>query len=98
MRRSSTELERDIVEYLLAKYEETDRAAVVRLLQSWLEECNPQRRRASTAPRGREGLLQWIDRNALRFGVTDSDLRDIGLSVRTLLQSLATPSGGFVCA
>ena len=95
MRRGRTELERDIVEFLLANFEETPRVAVVHMLQDWIAESESGS--AARATHRREGLLQWIDRNAPRFALTEDDFREVGASIRTLLQSLAAPVGEFVC-
>ena len=100
MRRGNAELERDIVEFLLAKFEETPRVSVVHLLQAWIAESETKPGPSGSAPRARyrrEGLLQWIDRNAPRFALTEDDFLEVVVSIRTLLQSLATPAGAFVC-
>ena len=100
MRRGTAELERDIVEFLLAKFEETPRVAVVNMLQDWIAESERQPGPSASAAQGihrRVGLLQWIDRNAPRFALTEEDFLEVGASIRTLLQSLAAPAGEFVC-
>ena len=97
MRRGNAELERDIVEFLLAKFEESPRVAVVHLLQEWIAESETKLGPSGGATHRRQGLLQWIDRNAPRFGLTEDDFLEVGASIRTLLQSLATPAGEFVC-
>lgn len=109
VRRDRAELERDIVEFLMAKYEERQNAAVVNLFQRWLDERTTGRagvdaEQSSPAEAGLarlfrgENLLQWIDRNAPGLDVEEEDLREIGADIRTLLESMAAPAGGFFCA
>lgn len=109
MSRGRAELERDVVEFLMAKYEERQNATVVNLFQRWLNErtsghlgvsagqSSPTDAGFAGAVRG-ENLLQWIDRNAPGLGVAEEDLREIGADIRTLLESMAAPTEGFFCA
>lgn len=109
LRRDRAELERDIVEFLMAKYEERQNAAVVNLFQRWLDERTSGRTGVGAGQSSRadaglgravrgENLLQWIDRNASGLGVEEEDLREIGADIRTLLESMAAPASGFFCA
>ena len=96
------ELERDIVEFLIAKFEDRAKDAVVNLFLRWIDEhtsADAAKSRPASADRQfrDEGLLQWIDRNAPLIGLTENDLREIGTDIRTLLESIATPTGEFVC-
>jgi hypothetical protein len=86
MHRSRAELERDIAEFLIARYEDRRDEAMVRLFQRWIDERMPA------------GLLQWIDRKAPAMGLSADGMREIGADIRTLLQSLATPAAGFMCS
>ena len=107
LRRSQADLERDIVEFLIAKYEEKQKVTIVLLFERWLDEHASRNgigaqqtgaARAESVTAGRtEGLLQWIDRNALLFAVSEGELREIAVEIRTLLKSMAMPTEGFVC-
>lgn len=107
-RRSRAELERDVVEFLIAKYEEKQNVTIVHLFERWLGErasgwnsvgtkhTSPAGGRPATM-RPSEGLLQWIDRNAPLLAVSEGDLREIAVEIRTLLESMIVPNGEFVC-
>lgn len=100
MHRSRPELERDIAEFLIAKYEDRRKDELVRLFQRWVDEQAPgtaQSVGVSPVPVRSEGLLQWIDRNAPSMDVPTDDLCEIGSDIRTLLQSMAAPAGEFIC-
>jgi hypothetical protein len=100
MHRSRAELERDIAEFLIAKYEDQKKAGIANLLQRWVDEhaVEPARTSdASVVPTRIEGLPEWIDRNAPSMNITDDDLRQIGADIRALLQSMAAPASEFVC-
>lgn len=96
MHRSDAELERDIAEFLLAKYEDRGNEAMVRLFTRWIDECASQGGEAS--PRVRQGLLQWIDRNATSMDISAGDVREIGADIRALLRSMAAQAGEFTCS
>lgn len=100
MHRSRAELERDIAEFLIAKYEDQKKAGIANLLQRWVDEhaVEPARTSdASVVPTRIEGLPEWIDCNAPLMNITDDDLRQIGADIRALLQSMAAPGSKFVC-
>jgi hypothetical protein len=98
LHRSHAELERDIAEFLLTKYEDSGDQTMTRLFHRWIDECTSPTR-ASGAPLGtHHGLLQWIDRNALLMGVSVDDISQIGADIRTLLQSMAMPAAEFMCS
>jgi hypothetical protein len=100
MHRSRAELERDIAEFLIAKYEDQKKAGIANLMQRWVDEhaVDPARSSdASVVPARNEGLPEWIDRNAPSMNITDDDLRQIGADIRALLQSMAAPASEFVC-
>ena len=107
LRRSRTELERDIVEFLIVKYEDKPKDTIVNLFQCWIDEHTPGREgtkeKSGSAASGSdktfrdEGLLQWIDHNAAPMGLTETDLHEIGADIRTLLELMAPPTGEFVC-
>jgi hypothetical protein len=100
MYRSSAELERDIAEFLIARYEDRQNENVVRLFHRWIETRAPTSG-SNIAPAGSvqsDGLLQWIDRNASSMNLSPDDVREIGTDIRTLLQSMAAPAEGFICS
>lgn len=100
MHRSSAELERDIAEFLIAKYEDRRREGIVRLFQRWIDECAPGALHSDSAPAGsvqNEDLLPWIDRNASSMNVSTDDLGEIDADIRALLESMAVPAAEFVC-
>ena len=108
LRRNKTELERDVVEFLTAKYEEKRKVTVVHLFNRWLDERTSGWNSIGTKQIGLAGvrpattlrdesLLQWIDRNAPLLAVSEGDLREIAAEIRTLLESMTMPTGGFVC-
>jgi hypothetical protein len=96
MHRSGAELERDIAEFLLAKYEDRGNEAMVRLFTRWIDECASGG--GETSPGVRQGLLQWIDRNATSMDISAGDMREIGADVRALLRSMAAQAGEFTCS
>ena len=107
LRRNKSELERDVVEFLIAKYEEKQKATIVNLFERWLDEHASRNgiggqqtcvagAESATARRA-EGLLQWIDRNALLLAVSEGDLREIAAEIRALLESMTIPAGGLTC-
>jgi len=108
LRRSQAELERDVVEFLIAKYEDKQKVTIVHLFERWLGErisgwnsvgtkhISPAKVSPTTTRSG-ESLLQWIDRNAPLLAVSEGDLREIAAEIRTLLESMAMPMEGFVC-
>lgn len=100
MHRSRADLERDIAEFLIAKYEDEKKGGLARLFQHWVDEHaadSAQSSDASGTLARNEGLPEWIDRNARSMGVTDDDLGQIGADIRVLLQSMAAPTSEFVC-
>ena len=107
LRRSRTELERDIAEFLIAKYGDKPKDAIVNLFQRWIDEhtpgCEGAKEKSGFAASGSDktfrdkGLLQWIDHNAAPMGLTETDLHEICADIRTLLESMATPIEEFVC-
>jgi hypothetical protein len=108
MRRSKADLERDIVEFLISKYEDKYNDQVAHFLRRWLDEHasggsdagGGRSGFAGNVPAGipkTENLLQWIDRNAPTCGASDEDLRAIGTDIRALLESMAQPSTTFSC-
>jgi hypothetical protein len=100
MYRSRAELERDIAEFLIAKYEDLQKPAIAHLFQRWVDERSADSARSGDAPDTpvrNEGLLEWIDRNAPSMKVTDDELKKIGTDIRDLLQSMAAPASQFVC-
>jgi hypothetical protein len=108
LRRNKSELERDVVEFLIAKYEEKQKVTIVHLFERWLDERTSgwnsigtkQTGLARVGPataRRDESLLQWIDCNAPLLAVSKEDLREMAAEIRTLLESMAMPAGGFFC-
>ena len=100
MYRSGVELERDIAEFLIARYEDRRKENVVRLFQCWIEACAPGVLGSGAASSGstEDGLLQWIDRNASSMEISSDAVREIGTDTHTLLQSMAAPAEKFVCS
>ena len=100
MYRSRAELERDIAEFLIAKYEDLQKSTFAHLFQRWVDEHSADSVPSGYAPETsvrNDGLLEWIDRNAPSMKVTNDELKKIGTDIRDLLQSMAAPASEFDC-
>lgn len=97
MHRSRADLERDIAEFLIAKYEDQKRAGLARLFEYWVDEHDDRPGSGDAKSAAQEGLPEWIDRYAPSMNISDDDLNQVATDIRDLLESMTTSSGQFVC-
>ncbi len=100
MHRSRTELERDIAEFLIAKYEDSNELALALFFQRWVDEhagASGRGRNAVGVPVRNESLPEWIDSHAAAMSMSDSDLNRIAADIRGLLQTMAGQASEFTC-